>query len=190
MMILNITANPFFLQKLQNWPQSHCYLWCHIRKHWCDPHILKLMNQITNPEVEILKMLPCDRFKTLMLGTIHLRRRQIFTIFDPYPPTVGSFLVLSVGKFGKFLTPPPLRHADVLNGWSLTLSQSGGGGADYAPDGCCRKTIILVLKTSTENPATTRKCIIMIFLVTKKVDMKYLCQLIHSWFWPIVFLIW
>ena len=23
------------------------------------------------------------------LGTIHLRRRQIFTIFDPYPPTIG-----------------------------------------------------------------------------------------------------
>ena len=25
----------------------------------------------------------------LMFGTIHLRRRQIFTIFDPYPPTIG-----------------------------------------------------------------------------------------------------
>ena len=24
-----------------------------------------------------------------LLGTIHLRRRQIFTIFDPYPPTIG-----------------------------------------------------------------------------------------------------
>ena len=48
------------------------------------------------------------------LGTIHLRRRQIFKKFDPYPPTVGSFLVLSVGKFGKFLTPPPLEYADVL----------------------------------------------------------------------------
>ena len=23
------------------------------------------------------------------LGTIHLRRRQIFMIFDPYPPTIG-----------------------------------------------------------------------------------------------------
>ena len=39
--------------------------------------------------------------------------------FDPYPPTVGSFLVLSVGKFRKFLTPPPLEHADLLNWWSL-----------------------------------------------------------------------
>ena len=24
-----------------------------------------------------------------LFGTIHLRRRQIFTIFDPYPPTIG-----------------------------------------------------------------------------------------------------
>ena len=34
------------------------------------------------------------------IGTIHLRRRQIFTI----------------------LTPPPLKNADVLNGWSLTMT--------------------------------------------------------------------
>ena len=53
------------------------------------------------------------------IGTIHLRHWQNSQIFDPYPPTVGSFLVLSVGKFGKFLTPPPQEHADVLNGWSL-----------------------------------------------------------------------
>ena len=58
-------------------------------------------------------------FKKLSTGTIHLRRRQLSQILDPSPPTVGSFLVLSVGKFGKFLTPPPLEHADVLNGWSL-----------------------------------------------------------------------
>ena len=24
-----------------------------------------------------------------LIGSIHLRRRQIFTIFDPYPPTIG-----------------------------------------------------------------------------------------------------
>ena len=47
---------------------------------------------------------------------------RFFTIFDPYPPTVGSFLLLSVGKFGKFLTPSPLSNADVLNGWSLMLN--------------------------------------------------------------------
>ena len=54
----------------------------------------------------------------LHITTIHLRRQQFFTIFDPYPPTLGSFLLLSVGKFGTFLIPPPLRNADVLNGWS------------------------------------------------------------------------
>ena len=48
------------------------------------------------------------------LRTIHLRRRQFFTIFDPYPPTVGSFLLLSVGKFCKFLTPPPPNKCRLL----------------------------------------------------------------------------
>ena len=41
---------------------------------------------------------------------------NFFMIFYPYPPTFGSFLLLSVCKFGKFLTPPSLKHADVLNG--------------------------------------------------------------------------
>ena len=44
-------------------------------------------------------------------------------IFDPYPPAFGSFLLLSVGKFGKFLTPPSLKNADDLNGWSLTREE-------------------------------------------------------------------
>ena len=54
-------------------------------------------------------------FQKIAQGTIHLRRHQI----DPYPPTVGRFLVLSIIKFDKFLTPPPLKHADALNAWSL-----------------------------------------------------------------------
>ena len=37
------------------------------------------------------------------LGTIHLGRRQIFTIFDPYSPPVGSLLLQSIIKFGYFL---------------------------------------------------------------------------------------
>ena len=48
-----------------------------------------------------------DRNVDIHLGTIHLRRWQIFTIFDPYPPPVGSFLLLSIGKFDQFLTLPP-----------------------------------------------------------------------------------
>ena len=48
----------------------------------------------------------------------------IFHNFWPLfpPPSAGIFLLLSIGKFGKFLTPsPPLKHADILNGWSLSL---------------------------------------------------------------------
>ena len=43
--------------------------------------------------------------------------RQIFTIFDPYLHPVGSFILLSFGKFGKFFDPS-LKNATVLNGWS------------------------------------------------------------------------
>ena len=79
---------------------------------------------------------PLAIFNTkLTLGTIHLRRRQIFTIFDPYPPTIGipakclwrGFLILTycdLSTIGTWGHPSPLRHADVLNGWSLMLFQS------------------------------------------------------------------
>ena len=51
------------------------------------------------------------------LGTIHLlRRQQILLDFDPSLRTVGNFLPLSVGKFDQFLTPTPLKNADVTNG--------------------------------------------------------------------------
>ena len=59
-------------------------------------------------------------------GTIHLRRRQIFTIFDPYPPSIcipgkclwRGFLILmycdllTISTWGH---PSPLRDADALN---------------------------------------------------------------------------
>jgi hypothetical protein len=32
---------------------------------------------------------------------------NLHNFFDPRPPTVGSFLLPSVGKFGQVLTPPP-----------------------------------------------------------------------------------
>ena len=64
---------------------------------------------------------------------------------------------------------------------TITFSQSGERGQILPLMVVVEKQYYYeVLKTSTENPATTRKCIIMIFLVKKKVDMKYLCQLIHS----------
>ena len=62
--------------------------------------------------------------KTKCMGTIHLWRRQFFTIFYPYSPPVGSFLLLSIGKFGQFFTPLPLKNADVLNGWSFIILNS------------------------------------------------------------------
>ena len=41
-------------------------------------------------------------------GTIHKRHWQLFRIYDTPLPHVGSFLVLSVGNFDQFLTPPQL----------------------------------------------------------------------------------
>ena len=41
----------------------------------------------------------------------------------PYPtPSVGSFLLLSIGKFGPIFDPSP-KNADVLNGWSLKVTK-------------------------------------------------------------------
>ena len=49
----------------------------------------------------------------LVLGTIHLRRRQIFTIFDPYPPNLASGI--DVGptfiNFWFFLGPTALLES-------------------------------------------------------------------------------
>ena len=53
-------------------------------------------------------------------GTIHFRRWQIFHDFWPLPPTVGSFLLLSVDKFGKFLTPSPPKKCRRLK-WMVPL---------------------------------------------------------------------
>ena len=46
----------------------------------------------------------------LFIGAIHKRRRQFFRIFDTPLLDVGSFLVLSVGNFDQFLTPPNCRR--------------------------------------------------------------------------------
>ena len=58
----------------------------------------------------------------LYIGTIHLRRRQIFTIFDPYPLLRGFLILMycDLRTIGTLGYPSPLRHADVLNEWSLT----------------------------------------------------------------------
>ena len=48
----------------------------------------------------------------------NIQRQQIFAIFDSYPPPADSFLLLSVGKFDKFLTHPHPKFADILQGVS------------------------------------------------------------------------
>ena len=55
-------------------------------------------------------------------GTIHNRRRRVFTIFDtslPQCDAASFFLLLSVGKFQSNLTSPSLQIADVFYGEPL-----------------------------------------------------------------------
>ena len=71
---------------------------------------------------------------------IHLRRRQIFIVFDPQamgpfiyniitffgfldppPPLRQHVLVVRISKNGYFLTPLPPTSADVIYEWSLRV---------------------------------------------------------------------
>ena len=62
--------------------------------------------------------------KDFALGTIHLRRWQIFTLFDPYPPYGRQFFSTNRRQIWQIFDPSPLEHADVLNGWSLNWKDS------------------------------------------------------------------
>ena len=53
------------------------------------------------------------------LGTIHLRRRQTFTIFDPYS-LHRQFFNIICGQFWHSFDPYPLINVNILNEWSLT----------------------------------------------------------------------
>ena len=74
------------------------------------------------------------KLRITYLGTIHLRRRQIFPIFDPYPPYHWhSSKMLTKGIFDPYVlwpfdhrpigTPLPPKTC-VLNGWSLIFRVS------------------------------------------------------------------
>ena len=74
-----------------------------------------------------------------------LRRRQIFTIFDPNPPTIGipakclwrGFVILmycDLSTIGTWGHSSPLRHADVLNGWSLSKKTNVHAICSYNTD--------------------------------------------------------
>ena len=65
-------------------------------------------------------------------GTIHLRRRQISRFLTPtslpsafmqnaYEGDFWSLCTVTFWPLAHGDTPPPLRHADILNGWSLWL---------------------------------------------------------------------
>ena len=68
------------------------------------------------------------------LGDHPLKTSAKFHDFWPIPFSVGRFLLLSVGKFGQFLTTSPLRNADVLNGWSLAKVSWRGKKAEAVAD--------------------------------------------------------
>ena len=61
---------------------------------------------VKNPEKHVNCVLLRIKQIEIPYETIHKQRRQFFWIFDTPFPHVGSFLVLSVGNFDQFLTPP------------------------------------------------------------------------------------
>ena len=61
------------------------------------------------------------RHLNFLLGTIHLRRCQIFNVYDPYP-LCRQFFTTIRKKFDQFLTSTPLQIANILNGWSLSVT--------------------------------------------------------------------
>ena len=57
---------------------------------------------------------------TNILGTIHLRRRQIFYTFLTLTPLPSAVFCTIRRQIWQLFDPSPLEHADVLNGWSLS----------------------------------------------------------------------
>ena len=65
-----------------------------------------------------------DYFDRKKLTLVRLRDHPFMTSANFYdfwslPPPAGIFLLLSISKFGKFLTPLPLKNVDVINGCSF-----------------------------------------------------------------------
>ena len=55
----------------------------------------------------------------MIIGTIHLRRRQLFTNFWPLPPYRRQFFTTIHRQIWQIFDPSPLSNANVLNGCSL-----------------------------------------------------------------------
>ena len=58
------------------------------------------------------------------IGTIPLRRRQNFTIFDPYPPTVGSFFTTIRQQIWQIFDPCPPKGCRHLK-WMVPILLKG-----------------------------------------------------------------
>ena len=56
----------------------------------------------------------------LQIGTIHLRRQQIFIIFDPH--SVGIFFATTCPQIWQIIDPFHIKNAKVFNGWTLIMS--------------------------------------------------------------------
>ena len=64
-----------------------CQLWIFFEKLWITIKLLWKRRKVW--ELILWYLVHCTVLRLESLGTIHLRRRQIFTIFDPSPPTIG-----------------------------------------------------------------------------------------------------
>ena len=61
-------------------------------------------------------------------------------IFDPYPPTVGSFFTTIRRQIWQIFDPsPPLKNADVLNGWSLWVFFGAVSKERFQGNSFCKK---------------------------------------------------
>ena len=73
--------------------------------------------------VQKLDICTITKYKLLSRWDHPLKTSANFHYFWPIPLSVGSFLLLSVGKFDKKFDPSPLKIANVLKGWSLCKYQ-------------------------------------------------------------------
>ena len=82
----------------------------------CD---LKILSNCNVEKVEeIILYTSCVWLWVIHIWDHPFKTSANFHDFWPLPPSVGIFLLLSVGKFGKFLIPPPKKNTEILNAWS------------------------------------------------------------------------
>ena len=80
---------------------------------------------------------------SMELGTIHLRRRKIFTIFDPYPPSVVSFFTAIHWHFWPIFTVVDIICPPV---WDRVNCLAKNWGGDSFP--ACESPALIRQKSS------------------------------------------